>query len=334
MLTVVEGNKTSLIPGSSRWMAEIRQEAKRLSRVLDESYFDVGRVMYEVKYTESHDNKPVWQVWGYNRFDDYCWKELHQHPHRIDRLIRVYERLNIDLEAMDPLLRRRFIQLGFSRVTILCRILTYENLETWLKIAEQPDCSFRKLDELVKAAVAAWVEAEKLKATQAKEVAKVAKEELDPDAGLDGEEEVEERESKELGPRQMLDKARKERGDIPAVALQERLIYRRYGFPENSWEMISNAIKKMGEVSGSENDSYNFSLICLQYLANASYGKQEGDRLKATEVFCKYLEQWMGIRLVVIEKKKPEILYGYRHLHDISKSPENDPSEGEKDAAQ
>ncbi len=125
--------------GSKAWMKSIRKEARDLAIRVNTSYMDLARVLYEI-YDRPVDNQPdkgpLFKYWGYATFDSYVEEELGLHPKTAQRLRKTWFRIEIELK-LDQDTRNRLINLGFAKARELARVITRENVDEWIRRAEE-----------------------------------------------------------------------------------------------------------------------------------------------------------------------------------------------------
>lgn len=314
-LAIVKGNSESTI--NPRWCEDLRGEVRRVCSALDQSYFDVGRVLYELETRRTENGNHAWQIWGWASFGEAVEKEFGVERDRARRLVRVYERLHIKMETLDPLLRKRIVALGFSKVSILVRVLTLKNAAEWVVFAEK--ASFVDLHNRVQEAAKQVVSEANVKAAQAKQEKKAVSEDtFDPDS-----DEAQEAADLRRAAQGVTVDPESAGPAVPEDNTKERLIVRKLTFTESSWDMIRQALDRQRQVSRSDNDGYNFSLICLQFLADAHYGKA-GDYQKAIHTYLSHLESNLGLKLVAIDPKQKEFVYGRAALESLARSGETE----------
>lgn len=137
--------------GSEEWSDKLRRKAKDLSNRINRDYMDLGEILYTVWDTPIDGNPqkpPVYTAWGYTTFSDYAEQELGLHRRNAEHLRRIYYVLEKELKGLNPILRRKFVGLGRSKARELVRVLTMQNAEEWITMAER--VSYKELLATIK----------------------------------------------------------------------------------------------------------------------------------------------------------------------------------------
>ena len=147
--------------GSEEWASEIRERAKKTAADLESGYMRMGELLHLAR-TKAPSGAPVHAAyWGYLDYDRWVESELGLMARKARSLCRIYERLVIDLSALDDGLRRRIVGLGWTKVREVVRVLTLENAQRWAELGEvTPYPDFRAAvskyaDDLIQAQIAA-----------------------------------------------------------------------------------------------------------------------------------------------------------------------------------
>jgi hypothetical protein len=112
---------------------------------------DLGEILYTVWDTPiDGDSKkpPIFTSWGFLSFSDYAESELGLNRRTAEHLRRIYYVLEVQLRGLDPLLRKRFIDLGRSKARELVRVLDLQNAGEWIALAER--VSYKDLVSAIK----------------------------------------------------------------------------------------------------------------------------------------------------------------------------------------
>ncbi len=305
-LSVVKANTES--EGTPRWVEDLRLQGKRIVKALDEGYFTTAGVLHELATRKTENGNLAWQVWGYKSLADAVWGEFSLKPDRATRFINLYKKVHIELESIDPLLRGKLIALGFSKLSVLCQVLKPKNAQVWAEYGAKPGVTFIEFHNRVREAAALMREDATRKLAEAKLEKKEAQDtNTDPDDDSGPETSTS---SSEMGA------SSEEAPGVP-TEMKERYKRRGFSFTDESWELVDGAIERMRQVTMSDIDGYNLSLICLQYMANADYGKKD-DYDRALRQYMQLLESKMKVKLVVIDPRKAEIVYGSTSLREFS----------------
>jgi hypothetical protein len=126
-------------PGSEPWSVKVRRRARQLVKTLDTGYMELAEILYTVWDTPINGdpkNAGIFHAWGYKSFSDYAEGELGLHRRKAERLRRIWFDLHVRLADMDKKLRRRIIEMGWSKSREIIRVLSIENAEQWVEMAE------------------------------------------------------------------------------------------------------------------------------------------------------------------------------------------------------
>jgi hypothetical protein len=127
------------IVGSEEWSARVRSKARKLARVIETGYMGLAELLYAIDAipVDGDQNKgAIYVQWGYDSFGEYVEQELNVQRRRAERLKTIWRRVQVELADMDESLRRRLIDLGWSKVRELVRVINLENAEKWIETAE------------------------------------------------------------------------------------------------------------------------------------------------------------------------------------------------------
>jgi len=287
-LTVIEGgktaangidlaDKTALAVGSKAWASKVRRRAKELTQMLDLGYMELARILYQVYDTPVEGDSrraPVYTAWGYESFKDYAEKELALHGKKAERLRLIWFVLEVQLKDMSQEQKQRIVNLGYSKVRELIRVLSVRNSEMWIKSAET--MTYRQL-------YAAVIDEKRRQGV----------EEAVLGAGEGGErDETSAAEDAAVVPEQEpVEKLQQERFDLFPLQLAN----------------VRLALQRSGELSGSNKKGHQLDLICTDFLAtNDIMGGDMDKRLR----YVAKLERTLGLRLIAVDPEAKDIVYG------------------------
>lgn len=132
--------KDSDQPGSESWSIKIRRRARTLVKTLDTGYMELAEILFLVNDTplDNDDKKgAIFRAWGYDSFSDWAEDELNLHRRKAERLRRIFHDIkNLDDDGLEPKIRRRIIELGWSKVREVLRVASVKNAEQWVDMAE------------------------------------------------------------------------------------------------------------------------------------------------------------------------------------------------------
>jgi hypothetical protein len=128
------------IPGSESWSIKVRRRARTIINTLDTGYMELGEILYTVWDTPVNGDstrEPVFQSWGFQSLADYAEQELGLHRRKAEHLRRIFADLQeLTDQGLHPRLKRRIVDLGWSKTRELSRVLTVENAKQWVEMGE------------------------------------------------------------------------------------------------------------------------------------------------------------------------------------------------------
>lgn len=298
-LTLIEGGaslnatpekeKADLARGSKNWASKTRRRAKELVQELDLGYMELARILYQVFDTPIDGDRQrgaIYTSWGFTSFGDYAERELGIHHKKAERLRLIWFTLEVQLEGLDAALKERVVALGYSKVRELVRVLTLRNATTWIEQAE--NMTYRQL----------YAEVVDEKRRQGVEDALLG-------AGSDGE---------PADPAQEGEPLLLDRVPTPVV---EKLYPQRFDLFPLQLENVTLALKKAGELCGSDKRGHQLDMICTDFLSGNDF--MGGDSDKRLRYVAK-LEKQLGLKLIVVDPDAKEIVYGIDALQLVADS--------------
>jgi len=127
-------------PGSENWSIKVRRRARTLMKTLDVGYMELAEILYLVnEMTIDGDPRKaaVFNAWGYDTFAEWAEDELNLHRRKAERLRRIFYDINLlDQDGLEPKVRKRLIELGWSKVRDLLRVVSVKNAEQWIDMGE------------------------------------------------------------------------------------------------------------------------------------------------------------------------------------------------------
>jgi hypothetical protein len=274
---------------------QIRQRARELAHDLEHGYLELAQLLYLVyDRTEDGDpkNPPLYMAWGYKTFADYVDTDLGFNIRKAQRLRHIWFKLEVELTGLDPKLKKRLVDLGWSKLRELVRVLTLKNASEWVDKAE--NMSFVQLEDSIRA----YIDAEKL--AKAKKDAKAQKqakgEPLDDDEAdldLEGNEDVD-----------------------PPVPEPESFQWMHFKLDPEQYTLVHAAFERAAELTeqgtpGYDKRSRNLELICHDFLGGHTF---EHSNLKNKLAFLVRMESLLGFRLIILDADAKELLYGIKAL--------------------
>lgn len=102
--------------------SEVRKKVKVLVQNVDESYMDLGRLLFRVH--AGH----YWSDWGFEDFGAYVAEELGFEERKAKYLLAIWKRFRVDLGVPASKLKR----IGWSKAKELLPVVDEKNYEEWL----------------------------------------------------------------------------------------------------------------------------------------------------------------------------------------------------------
>jgi hypothetical protein len=281
MLSGVGLSATDL-PGSESWSDKIRRRARTLIRTIDKGYMELGELLYTVHDTpiNGDPNQPSICVgWGYTGFADWAEKELGLHRRKAERLQRIWWELEVRLGGkISSGVKRRVVDLGWTKVREIVRVLSEANAEQWVEMAEN-----LTHPELCDAIRQALIDQEKKE-----QAAAVGSEDEDDESGV----------------------YPNPPDDI------SRFKWKQFHLTPEQRENVNMALGRAKELANSTKDGHCLDLICTDFLATNDFRKADDPETRL-RFLAKY-ERLMGRRIVVIDPETWVIEYGIDALQRVA----------------
>jgi hypothetical protein len=278
-------DKTGPAVGSKAWATKVRRRAKELAQVLDSGYMELARILYQVYDTPAEGDPrrlAIYTAWGYDTFKDYAEQELGLHPKKAERLRRIWFVLEVQMKDLDPALKQRIVNLGFSKVRELIKILTARNAEAL--IAEAESIGYKQLESMVSDE----------RRRQGVEEAVLGAERAEDDAA-EGEGEEDEGDAPIPPEHEEEESTTRENFDLfPAQLANVRL-----------------ALQRAAELCHSNKKGHQLDLICTDFIATND--SMAGDMDKRLRYIAK-IERTLGLKLIAVDPEARDIIYGIESL--------------------
>jgi hypothetical protein len=316
-LTVIEGGNTPQ-RGSKSWCQKVRRRAKQLTEDLDTGYMELAQILYEVWDTpmDNDPNKgPIYKQWGFDSFTQWAHEDLNLQPRKAQRLRAIWYTLEVELKGMDPDVKARIIALGISKARELVRILDVDNAQGWVEVAEKSSYP------VLCASIAKAKQAADIAKAQAAVKAKQEAEEAAEQAELD-DSEKEEPELEAVGGNAQVDQASPDFGvpdppekegpqppqPVAAPGEPEQMEFLHFALYPEQYLNVQLALRKSGEMTGSDKKSHNLDMICTDFLANNDIvpSNMAENRMR----FMRRMEQVFGIKIIALDLVNDEVVYG------------------------
>lgn len=290
-LKVVGGRERAVVDGSKPQVSDselleaensLRAEAREIVKDIDNRYWDLGRVLYDV-----YDGVPggyrglvggdgaratrqeLFRKWGYGSFGEYAEKEVGIRKRSAENLRYAYFWFAITLDLPSQIVDQ-IKALGRSKVYQLSGFVTQDTITLWVDRAK--DLTFDELKSAIKQA----------KAVSAGRMADIT--ELDPKG--DG---------KEADP------------SSPALPKPEELHHVSTALYDGQFDTFESAMKRAKGLSGSDKMGHNMELICQDFLANNDFG---ATAKKDVSGFLLKIERMLGVHLVAVDTSSGKAVYG------------------------
>lgn len=266
------------IPGSESWGVKIRRRARRLVKEIDRGYIELAEIIHTVWATpidgKGH-NACVCVAWGYDTYVQWAEQELGLHKRKIERLKAIWHHLNVTLEGkLDEDTKKKILDLGWTKVRELIRVVDANNVDQWVEMAEHLD-----LNELSAAIRQALIEQQK--------------EDQAADAVDDDDDDEE------------------WRGADPPEEVGRFKQLKFYLTPDQKAN-VEMALDRAGRMAESESPNHCLDLICTDFLSTNDFGRKK-DGEAHLRILAKF-ERLLNKRLVVIDPKTWVIEYGLEAL--------------------
>jgi hypothetical protein len=336
-LQAIEGGQSVNSVGSKAWANKLRKRAQTLSKELDTGYMELGKILYEVcsiNIDNVKTNKPVFTLWGYDTFADYAEKELNLHRKKAERYRSIWYTLDVRLKNLDDASKARLVSLGSSKMRELVRVVDENNANPWLDLAERVSCV--QLEAKVKQAIddAKKAQAQQKLASQVTggetsliegtpfgdETDDVLGAATPSGAPADQDDDDDDSEPDAVGDGGAVSKAPSQVAMASAIPLEgEDIQFMHFGLFPEQFLIVAEALERVKELSKSDKKGHNLSMICTDFLATNDFiGGAHADETKAR--YLSKIEKLMGVRLVAVDVKSKDVVYGIGTLEKMSKA--------------
>lgn len=283
------GSVVAIHPGSVPWSNKIRRRAKNLAKAIDTGYLEMAEILWAVYDTpvDNDPNKgPVFHSWGYASFGEYAEIELGLSKRRAERLRQIWMHYEVRLKGrLDRRLKQRLYALGWSKVREIATIVTPENAEKWLELAEKSTY------------VALQQESRKFRA-RVEELRKLK------EGGQDVPEDF-------LDEENLLNQVNVDPDDIKYKT-------KVFALAPDMQDNVEAALERASQLSHSKSSSRNLSLICMDFLATNDFKKSD-DSENALR-YLNRLEQNLNLKIIATDPDTGEVVYGMMTLEKLAKS--------------
>jgi hypothetical protein len=308
--------------GSKAWADGLRKDTKLLADAIDKDYLKLAQnlwLLFDVPVDNDRKQTNWLARWGYGHIGEFAVKELGLHKRIAERLRRVWAVAGVDCKLEAEYLDR-FISVGRSKARLLTRpgVMNPTNAKVWIEKAEK--LTYLGLDNEVSAFLVG--RADVMKGTLGKV------EPLDAEGDIiEDEDELAEMPETPVLPAKTLaqtiaDEVSEQVNEaagkpVPQATPEEKPTFKSFALFKDQMDSVKAALERASQLSGSTKDGQNLSLICLDFLATSEFKTAS---LEQTQRFFKRIEKAMGVKVIVLEPKDHEILYGYKTLEKIQNS--------------
>lgn len=280
------------------WAKRLRKRAKELAKQLDTGYVELSDLLYKVwdPPATGAGSKPLYQRWGHNSFAEYAEHELSLHRRKAERLRRIGYMLNVDLAGMDKILKSKLVGVGWSKLRELTRVLTLKNAAEWIEVADR--VSYPVLMEEIAKYLQKKAEKDEKKAARKAVNASTPSSTPDDEASEDEKEDEDEE-------------------DDPILPPSEKYRLTNFLLFEEQYEIVRGALERAAELSQSSKKGHNLTMICTDFLATNDF--KAGSDPKAVSRYLAKIEQLFGLKLIAVNPKSGDVMYGLQTLARAAK---------------
>lgn len=312
------------VVGSKTWASSIRKKAVSTARAATVNYVELAKMLYLMEDTPidgDRNNPPIYHLWGYTKITDFAKQELGLEPRKASYMVSIGCALTVELANADPALVERFIDLGWTKVREICRVLKADQLLKWVLQAETS--TYTEIQDAV-SAYKAEQDNLTLKRLEASGATLLAKDAFGPPkdinivdmpgsavvSGASFDAEIPISTNTETKTKVNLPL-------YPEVPQIEKLNPETFSFYETQHKVVKEALDKAKKISGSDKKSNNLTLICTEFLATNDFSdSSEEQKLK----LLAKLEKTLDIKLVAVDKYTFEPVYGIETLKKVAET--------------
>lgn len=287
----------------------LRELAARTAAKWQRAYLETGKVLYEVHVRKSETTgELVWKSWGYTSFYEYVEEELKIPQKSAQRMQRIFFRLN---SPEDPLYnasqesKDRLLSIGFAKVSLLMEVVTDTTLDSWVAHASKLSCE--ALRQLMGAAKDQAFAAQRKQVSEGEDpFQKPASLRVSLKKPISAGEAKEEESTAETEIKSTLLQ------EVVPVAVPERKFIHFSLYPDQ-YDSVQEALKQASQISESDKQSHNLTLICDDFVMTNRLGK-----VNDQDTFFRYLEKiqrHFGVKLVAVDPNTHDVIYGMDTLY-------------------
>jgi hypothetical protein len=106
---------------------KVRKRIVELKKLVEDSYFEIGELLYEVFYAG------YWKGWEYESFKQYVMDELGFHERKAQYLINIYKNLVVKAQV-EP---EKLEGVGWSKAKEIATVVDKDNADEWVERAKE-----------------------------------------------------------------------------------------------------------------------------------------------------------------------------------------------------
>lgn len=264
----------------------LREEARSLVREIDNKYWDLGRVLYDVYdgvpggyrallngEGSRQDRRSLFEKWGYKNFGEYCEGEVGIRKRTGENIRYAYYWFTIQ-QPMPEAVINELVALGRSKVYLLSGVATKDNIALWLEKAKE--LTFENLKKAIQ---------------NAKAVAS--------GKANDGEE----RDSSGGGG----GGGGSDAGDGKSLPKPEQWHSVNAQMADSQFETWKAAISRAQNLTKSDKVGHNLELICQDFLSNNDFSNVKEKDMGA---YISKMERRLGVLIIAIDPNTGKPVHG------------------------
>jgi hypothetical protein len=275
---------------------QLREEARNLVREIENKYWDLSRVLYDVYdgvpgghrslmsgEGSMQDRRSLFEKWGYKNFGEYCEQEVGLRKRTAENLRYAYYWFTIQQPMPDHIINE-LISIGRSKLYLLSGVANKDNVTLWIEKAKE--LTFEDLKKAIKMAKAATADRN------------IDNEEKDSSLDGSGDAPSSSTATADAGPKHLPKPEEWHQLNVPLADAQ--------------FETWQAAFKRAQSISNSEKVGHNLDLICQDFLSNNDFGDAKG---KDRTAFISKIERKLGVLIIAVDPNSGKPVHGRDLLH-------------------
>ena len=323
------------IVGSKAWSNLLKKKVINLSGVVTKNYVELAKLLYLMDRTTINNDSTQPNIcfhWHYNSLREFASKELALEVRKFNYILSIGYTLEETLKDADPELMERFINLGWSKVREICRVVEKSQFFDWVNKGEQS--TFSEIQDMV-SQYRKDDEENKLKRLALAGAATLNKDPFGPPkmenmADLDPSTQAVVTGASFDTPNSSAVAVMPEELELKPTPIPEmtKMTHESFAFYEDQSDIVKSALKRAEQLSGSTKKSNNLTLICTEFLATNEFTKAtEEQRLK----FLASIEKSLGFKLIAADPETNGVVYGIETLQTIARNAATQEQEQEEE---